>query len=127
MPALVPFDYGVIRVMPRVERGEFINVGVIVFCRTKRFLQARLAYDEHRLHTFAPALEWEPVLTQLSYIPQICEGGAESGPIGAMPLADRFYWLTAPRSTVIQCSPIHSGLCSDPTTAIVRLMERMVG
>ncbi len=127
MPVLASFDYAVIRVVPRVEWGECINVGIIMFCRTRRFLRVGLVLDDQRLETFAPYLDWESVRTHLAHMSLICEGGADSGAIGALSQAERFYWLVAPRSTIIQCSPVHSGLCSGPEMALTRLMEKMVG
>jgi hypothetical protein len=118
------FDYAIVRVVPRVERGEFINVGVILFCRTRRFLDACVDLDRARLAALAPAgFDLDQVEANLALIPAIARG---AGPIGALPLADRFHWLTAPRSTVIQPSPIHCGRCSDPATALKQLMDVMV-
>ncbi len=126
MPTLAAFEYAVIRIVPRVEREEFINVGVILYARTKRFLGVKLAVNEPRLRAFAPDLDVESVLTHLNIFPRIAAGGKDSGPIGELTLPERFYWLVAPRSTVIQCSPVHSGLCANPETALERLLERMV-
>ena len=126
MPTLAAFDYATIRVVPRVERGEFMNVGVVLFARTKRFLRAKIAVDEARLRAFAPTLDIDSVMAHLELIPRIAEGDEGSGPIGAMSLSERFYWLVAPRSTIIQCSPVHSGLCSEPEIALERLIEKMV-
>jgi hypothetical protein len=126
MPTLAAFEYAVIRIVPRVEREEFINVGVILYARTKRFLGVKLAVNEPRLRAFAPNLDVESVLTHLNIFPRIAAGGKDSGPIGELTLPERFYWLVAPRSTVIQCSPVHSGLCANPEIALERLLERMV-
>jgi hypothetical protein len=126
MPTLAAFEYAVIRIVPRVEREEFINVGVILYARTKRFLGVKLAVNEARLRAFAPDLDVESVITHLNIFPRIAAGGKDSGPIGELTLPERFYWLVAPRSTVIQCSPVHSGLCANPETALERLLERMV-
>lgn len=126
MPTLAAFEYAVIRVVPRVEREEFMNVGVILYARTKRYLGVRLAVNEPRLRAFAPDLDYESVITHLNLFPRIAAGGKDSGPIGELPLPERFFWLVAPRSTIIQCSPVHSGLCSAPDTALERLLERMV-
>ena len=122
MPTHASFDYAVIRFVPRVEREEFMNVGLILFCRTKRFLEVRLSFSEARLRSFAPDMEMENVLTHLSFLPRVAAGGKESGPIGALPQPERFYWLVAPRSTIIQASPVHTGLCTDPAAEISRLM-----
>ncbi len=126
MPTLAAFEYAVIRVVPRVEREEFMNVGVILYARTKRFLGIRLAVNEPRLRAFAPTMDYEAVMTHLNIMPRVAAGGKEGGPIGELTLPERFYWLVAPRSTVIQCSPVHSGLCSNPEMALDRLLEQMV-
>lgn len=121
MPAHT-YDYAFVRVVPRVEQGEFINVGVVFFCRTERFLDVRLAVDQERLLALAPDLELDLVTAHLEAIPQICDG---AGPIGQLPQAERFHWLVAPRSTIIQTSPVHSGLCDDPDAALERITETM--
>ncbi|MEP7190062.1 MAG: DUF3037 domain-containing protein [Roseiflexaceae bacterium] len=120
------YDYALVRVVPRVERGEFVNVGVILFCRTRRFLGARIALDGGRLAALAPQLDITELSQHLATIPLVCAGGAGSGPIGALPLADRFHWLVAPRSAMIQTSPVHSGLCDVPETALEQLLESLV-
>jgi hypothetical protein len=126
MLAQSSFDYAVVRVVPRVERGEFVNAGVIVYCRTRRFLSARIALDVHRLLALAPSLDITEVEQHLVFIPLVCVGGAQGGPIGLMPQPDRFHWLVAPRSAMIQTSPVHSGLCDDPADALERLVELLV-
>ncbi len=126
MPALSSYDYAVIRVVPRVERGECLNVGIILFCRTRRFLAARIQFDPARFATFAPELEQELIMIHLERIPLLCVGGKESGPIGQLSQSERFHWLVSPRSTVIQTSPVHCGLCSDPTVALQRLLDQLV-
>jgi hypothetical protein len=126
MPARSAFDYAVVRVVPHVERGEFVNAGVIVFCRTRRFLAARIELDAKRLMALAPLVDISSVERHLALIPLICEGGSEAGPIGLLPMAERFHWLVAPRSAMIQTSPVHSGLCTDPAAALDRLLERLV-
>ncbi len=123
MPTKNSFDYALIRVVPCVEREEFINVGAILFCRTRRFLAARITLDRHRLAALAPSLDPDALQTDLDLIPAICEG---AGPIGQLSQADRFHWLVAPRSTIIQVSPVHCGLCDDPAAALERLIETMV-
>lgn len=125
MPASA-FEYAVIRVMPRVERGEFINVGVVLLCRQRRFLEARLRLDEARLRALAPGIDLEPLAAQLALIPVVCAGGRAAGPIGELPLYERFRWLTAPRSTIIQTSPVHVGLGADPAEALERICRQMV-
>jgi hypothetical protein len=126
MPAPVSYDYAVNRVVPRVEREEFINVGVILFCRSKRYLEAHIELDASRLAAFAPDLDLELVKTHLLSIPEICKGGPNAGPIGALSLAERFHWLVAPRSTIIQVSPAHVGLCQEPGDTIEQLLNRFV-
>jgi hypothetical protein len=126
MPAPSSFDYAIIRVVPRVEREEFINVGVILFCRTRRFLQARISFNRSRLVSFYPCLDLDEVERHLAIIPQICAGNPEAGPIGQLSLAERFHWLVAPRSTIIQPSPVHTGLCTQPAEMLDHLFETMV-
>ena len=123
------YDYAVLRIVPRVEREEFINAGAIVFCRTRRFLAARVALDRARLAVLAPALtalEVDEIAAHLALFPRICAAEADAGPIAALPLAGRFHWLTAPRSTIVQPSPVHVGLCDDPRAALDDLFTRMV-
>jgi hypothetical protein len=120
------YDYAVIRVVPKVEREEFINVGVIVSCPARRFLEARIELDESRLLALDSTLDVEMIRTHLATIPAICAGGSESGPIGQLPQRERFRWLVAPRSTVIQMSPAHTGTCKNPTYLLERLLETMV-
>lgn len=126
MPAPSSFDYAVVRVVPRVEREEFINAGVILFCRSRRFLGARIALDRQRLTILDPCLNPEEVERHLALIPLICAGGPNAGPIGILPLADRFHWLVAPRSSIIQTSPVHTGLCTEPDQVLAHLLETMV-
>jgi len=120
------YDYALVRVVPRVERGEFVNVGVILFCRTRRFLGARIALDAARLTAIAPGVDITELTQHLAVIPLVCAGGAEAGPIGLLPLAERFHWLVAPRSAMIQTSPVHSGLCDAPEPALEQLLESLV-
>ena len=126
MPAHSSFDYAIVRVVPRVERGECINAGVILFCLTQRFLAAKVELDERRLLALAPDVDLELVRGHLEAIPRICAGGRAAGPIGQLPQKERWHWLVAPRSTIIQTSPVHSGLCEDPAQALEHLMDRMV-
>jgi hypothetical protein len=126
MPERCSFDYAVVRVVPRVEREEFLNAGVILSCPSRRFLDALIELDEGRLAGFAPWLDPAEVRAYLDPIPAICAGGPAAGPIGLLPQRQRFYWLAAPRSTVVQCSPVHAGLCEDPAASLSRLLERMV-
>lgn len=123
------FDHAVVRVVPRVERGEFLNAGVILYCRALDYLAARVQLDRARLAAFAPpvALDLEALHRALELIPRLCAGEPGAGPIAALPQAERFHWLVAPRSTVTQVSPVHSGLCVDPAATLDALFERMVG
>lgn len=124
MPARSSFDYAIVRLVPQVERGEFINVGIILYCRTRRFLAAKIELDLTRLATLAPNFDLSAVQTHLDLIPAICEGGV--GPIGQLSQAERFHWLVTPRSTIIQVSPVHTGLCTEPEAALEHLMASMV-
>ncbi len=120
------YDYAVIRVVPRVEREEFVNVGIILSCPGRRFLDARIELDEGRLLALFPDVDIETVRAHLATIPAICRGGDGAGPIGRLSQRERFHWLVAPRSTIIQTSEVHTGRCSDPEAEIERLMDRMV-
>lgn len=126
MPDLCTYDYAIVRVVPRIERGEFINAGVILACAQRGFLKARVELDEARLRALDPAADAEAFQAALAAIPSICAGGAAGGPIGQLPLRARFDWLVAPRSTSVQVSPVHSGRCSDLDAALERLMDRLV-
>jgi hypothetical protein len=126
VPAPQSFDYAVVRVVPRVEREEFINAGVILFSRTAGFLGARVQLDLARLAALAPACDPDEVERHLRLIPLICEGNPEGGPPSAWTLPERFHWLTAPRSTVVQVGPVHSGMAADPQRSLTRLFESMV-
>jgi hypothetical protein len=126
VPAPHVYDYAVIRVVPRVERGEFINVGVILSCAARDFLDARLHLDRVRLAALDATLDPAVVEQHLGAIPVMCRGDAAAGPIGKLPVRQRFHWLVAPRSTIIQTSSVHSGLCEDPAAALVHLMQKMV-
>ena len=120
------YDYAVIRVVPKVEREEFVNVGVIVSCPAGDFLEARIELDEQRLLVLDPTLDVETIRAHLATIPVICAGGEQAGPMGKASQRERFHWLTAPRSTVIQTSDVHVGQCEDPTAAMDDLMQRLV-
>ncbi|HST20193.1 MAG TPA: DUF3037 domain-containing protein [Blastocatellia bacterium] len=120
------FSYALIRLVPRVEREEFINVGVIVYCPARSFLKALMELDAARLAAVAPDLSVEEIEPHLEAIQVICRGGAEAGAIGSLSLSARFHWLTAPRSTVIQTSMVHTGMCDDPETVLSDLLNKMV-
>lgn len=126
MSADLAYDYAVVRVVPRVERGEFVNVGVILSCPDADFLQALIEVDEARLRALAPDLDLDAVRDNLAIIPRVCEGGMAAGPIGALPPRQRFHWLVAPRSTMIQVSPVHTGRTGDPGATLEHLMACMV-
>lgn len=126
MPALSSFDYAIVRVVPRVEREEHVNAGVILFCLERDFLGARVEVNEPRLRALWPEIEIELIRQHLEAIPRICAGGPDAGPIGRLSLRERFHWLVAPRSTIIQVSPVHAGLCESPERALDELFRQMV-
>ena len=126
MPGPNSFDYGVVRVVPRVERGEFINVGVIVICRAKRYLAAKIELNEARLLALWPEIDLAELKQHLDVIPKICAGTPDSGPIRQLSQQERFHWLVAPRSTIIQVSPPHSGFCLDPQNTLEHLLDDFV-
>jgi len=121
-----PYAYATIRLVPRVERGECLNVGVVLFCRTRRFLGARTLLDEARLRAFAPGLDLDGVARHLDTIERVAAGDAAGGPIARLPAPERFGWLVAPASTVIQPGPVHGGASADPETALAELFDRLV-
>lgn len=120
------FEYAVIRVVPKVEREEFLNVGIVLYCKKQKFLQMRFSLDRQRLLTFAPQLSIEEVAEHLHSFERICKADEHSGPIGKLDIASRFRWLTATRSTVVQTSKVHPGLCNDLNKAIERLFIQLV-
>jgi len=126
VPVRDAYDYAVIRVVPRVEREEFVNVGVILFCAERRYLGCRIVADAARLHTLAPALDTEEIARHLDGMRAVCDGEPPAGPIAAMSPSERFHWLVAPRSTAIQTSAVHSGVADDPAAALDHLYERLV-
>jgi hypothetical protein len=126
MHALSSYDYAIIRVVPGVERGECVNVGVILFCRTLGFLGAGIHIEPALLTALAPALDLDAVQRYLDNIVFICKGSVEAGSIGQLSPSERFHWLVSPRSTIIQTSPVHCGLCSDPEAALRHLLKTMV-
>jgi hypothetical protein len=121
-----PFQYAVIRVVPRVERGESLNAGVILLCRPKRFLAARTSLDGARLGALAPEVDPAVIETHLAAIERIAAGDSEAGPMASLGQAERFHWLVAPSSTVIQPSEVHTGLCDDPADELDHLFELLV-
>jgi hypothetical protein len=126
MHADASYDYAVIRVVPRVERAEFVNAGIILACQQSGFLDARIELDEARLRALDPNVDLATVREHLAAIPRVCAGGADAGPIGRLSRRERFDWLTAPRSALIQTSPVHTGRCADPIAALEHLMRTMV-
>jgi hypothetical protein len=126
VPAHSSYDYALIRVVPRVERQEFVNAGVIVWCREHDVLDARIALDEARLRALDPGVDLEAVRGHLQSIEVICRGGPTAGPIGSMSKRERFDWLVAPRSTIIQTSAVHSGRSNDMAATLEHLLDKMV-
>ena len=126
MPTEYTYDYAIVRIVPRVERGERINVGVILSCVDESFLDCRLELDPERLRVLDPTLDVESIRASLATIPLVCKGGPEAGAIGDLPPRGRFRWLVSPRSTVIQMSPVHTGRTTDPAAALDHLLETMV-
>lgn len=126
MPATSSYDYAIIRLVPSVERGECINIGIILFCRTRRFLGALIHADPQRLNALVLQADISAVQEQLDHLLQVCYGKSESGPIGQLSQPERFHWLVSPRSTIIQTSPVHSGLCSDPAATLQSLLQKLV-
>lgn len=126
MPRPNSYDYAVIRVVPRVEREEFVNVGVIVSCPSRDFLEARIELDPQRVAGLDATLDLDALREHLAAIPIICKGGPAAGPIGRLSPRERFRWLVAPRSAIIQTSPAHSGRCEDPDALLEHLLATMV-
>ncbi len=127
MPERRAFEAAIIRLVPRVEREEFINVGVVVFDKAQNFLEARYALDPARIEALAPGLvDLDDVRQHLEHIRLVCAGDPAAGPLGQLSPAERFHWLVAPRSTVIQVSQVHSGFCDNPAAALEHLMNKMV-
>ena len=127
LPALHVFEYAVLRVVPRVEREEFVNVGVVLLCRAQGFLQCRCAVPAARVSALAGSqFDFEELHGRLAAFGQICRGRPEGGLIGSLGLAERFRWLTATRSTVLQTSPVHPGLCAEAGATLARLFEELV-
>ncbi|HEX5925669.1 MAG TPA: DUF3037 domain-containing protein [Baekduia sp.] len=120
------FQYAIWRVVPSVERGEALNVGVVVYCRRRQFLAARVLIDEARLHALSPDLDVDAIRRHLDGMVRIAAGDPDGGAIAAMPQSERFGWLTAASSTIVQPSPIHTGLCRDPQAVLDRLYTRLV-
>ena len=121
-----PFEYAVLRVIPRVERGECINAGVVLYCQVDGFLDARVHLDADRLKALDPHADLEAVRAHLEAVRSVCAGGSEAGTVGSLPLRERFGFVVAPRSTVVQPSEVHTGLTDDPEAELERLLRSMV-
>ena len=126
MPAQQQYDYAIIRVVPCAERGEFINAGVVLHCLERGFLESRVHVDEQRLLALWPGAELDLIRQHLEAFPKICAGDPDAGPIAGLSRRERFQWLVAPRSTSIQISPVHSGLCDSPEATLEELFRRLV-
>lgn len=120
------FEYAVIRVVPRVEREEFLNVGVILYCQKQGFLQSKFNLDHGRLQAFSGSVDVSELEEYLAALKRICIGGTKSGPIGSLPIASRFRWLTATRSTVVQTSKVHPGFCKNAGETLEKLFMDLV-
>jgi hypothetical protein len=126
VPDLRTYDYAVVRVVPRVERAEFVNAGIIISCDVERILEARVELDEAAVLALDARVDLELVKRTLASIPTICAGGPAAGELGRMAARERFHWLVAPRSTIVQTSPVHTGQCANLTAALEHLMQTMV-
>lgn len=126
MPELRTYDYAVVRVVPRVERGEFVNAGIVLSCDIEKILRAAIELDEAALLGIDAHVDLELVIKTLASIPAICAGGESAGPIGKLSARERFHWLVSPRSTIVQVSPVHTGQCGDVDAAVEHLMNAMV-
>jgi hypothetical protein len=123
----VPYEYSVLRAVPRVERGEFVNVGVVLYCQKLDFLGCSTHVDEARIRALDPEADVEGIGLLLAAVSAVCCGGAAAGPAGADALGRRFRWLIAPRSTVVQPGPVHTGLTADPAVELTRLVGSLIG
>ncbi len=126
MLAPASYDYAVVRVVPRVDREEFLNAGVILFSKARHFLAAKVYVDEARLRALFSEVDIDLVRRHLDAIPRICAGEEDAGPIARLSQSERFQWLAAPRSTIIQVSPVHGGICADPAGRLQELFSRLV-
>jgi hypothetical protein len=120
------FEYAVIRIVPRVEREEFLNVGVVLFCREQKFLQCRFELNKMRIEAFSPHINIDQLHEYLCAFKLICAGDPAAAPMSLIPMIERFRWLTAARSTILQTSHVHSGLCVDAEQTLDQLYERLV-
>ncbi len=126
MPERSSFDYAVLRIVPRVERAEFVNAGLIMLCLTRNFLEARVHFDEVLVRALCPELDVEETRRHLESLPRIAAGESDAGPIALLPKRQRFHWLVSPRSTIIQVSPVHCGLCESPADSFEELYKKLV-
>lgn len=129
MAERLAFEYAIIRIVPRVERGEFLNAGIVLICRARRYLAAEVELDRARLSCFAPfctAEQIDRIADQLALIPRIAAGDPEAGPIATLDFRERWHWLVAPSSTILQASPAHTGFCTDPAAELTTLFDRLV-
>jgi hypothetical protein len=126
MTGATTFEYAIVRLVPRVDRAESINVGLMLFCLARDFLDARVCLDETRAHALWPDLDCKLVKSHLEAIPRICAGQGDAGPIARLSQRERWHWLVAPRSTILQISPVHTGLCNDPRATLTRLFDQLV-
>ena len=121
-----PYQYAIIRVVPRVERGEFVNAGIVLLCRSRAYIGAAVALDEARLRALAPDADVAGIRAHLTAVERIAAGDPAGGPNARLSIAERFHWLVAPASTVIQASPVHAGLTDDPAAELRRLLDALV-
>lgn len=119
------FDYSIVRIVPRVEREEFINAGIVLFCPEENFLGARTHLNAARLAAFAPHIDVNLIEWRLHAVAAVCEGDPAAGPIAQLGLRERFHWIVSPRSTILQLSPVHTGVCADPARALARLFRQL--
>jgi len=124
--AMLSYDYCILRVVPSVEREEFVNAGVVLHCPEAAFLDCRLHIDEARWRALSPSIDAALVRQHLEAFPKICAGDADAGPIASLSRRERFQWLAAPRSTMIQVSPVHSGMTADPPATLEEIFGRLV-
>ena len=121
-----PYQYAIVRVVPRVERGEFLNAGIVLLCRSRAYIGAAVALDERRLAALAPGADVAAIRAHLAAVERVAAGDPAGGPIARLSIAERFHWLVAPASTVIQASPVHAGLTDDPAAELERLLDAFV-
>jgi hypothetical protein len=127
VPAPPSFDYAAIRIVPRVEREEFLNAGVVLFCPEQKFLGVRTRLEEERLRALWPSVDLDEIRRHVEAFVRVAEGSPDAGPIARLSQRERFHWLVAPRSTIIQVSAVHSGLCEQPLEKLEHLFEKLVG